>query len=345
MLTKDFAYTLPEELIARYPAAERTGSRLLQLNNGIISDHQFSDILNLINPNDMLVLNNTKVLKARMFGHKSSGGKIEVLIERILGDKQAWAQIRASKSPKPGSWLLLTGDLRVQVLQFDASKGLFLLEFTAEQPIVELLNLYGEIPLPPYFNRAAETHDLDRYQTVFAISPGSVAAPTAGLHFNAEILTALQSKGVTIGNLTLHIGAGTFQPVRVANIADHKMHSEYMEVSAELCAQIAATKQRGGRVICVGTTSVRALESAARNGILEPKSCDTNIFITPGYKFNVADAMITNFHLPESTLLMLVCAFAGKDNIFSAYQHAIENGYRFYSYGDAMLIIRSNNAI
>lgn len=347
MLTKDFAYTLPDNLIARYPTSERTGSRLLVLNpqDGSIADQQFPDILNLLNPGDLLVLNNSKVLKARMFGYKFSGGKIEMLIERLIDENNAWAHVRASKSPKPGTWLLVGNNIRIQVQDFDAKKSLYRLKFATATPILDILNIHGEIPLPPYFNRAAELSDLERYQTVYALNPGSVAAPTAGLHFNDTLLDALKAKGINVGQLTLHVGAGTFQPVRVENLADHKMHSESMQIDAELCEQIIATKQRGNRVICVGTTAVRALESAARNGELQAQTCDTDIFITPGYKFKLVDAMITNFHLPESTLLMLVSAFAGKDNIFAAYNHAIEKEYRFYSYGDAMFITGRQDAV
>jgi S-adenosylmethionine:tRNA ribosyltransferase-isomerase len=347
MLTKDFTYFLPESLIARYPVPNRTDSRLLALegSSGAIADYKFSDLVSLLMPGDLLVLNDTKVLPARLLGYKESGGKVEVLIERIISEHQAWVQIRASKVPKPGSHLVLNGNIQVRVLEFARDRGMFLLAFDTTTPIIKILNQYGEIPLPPYMERGAEVADKDRYQTVYANPIGSVAAPTAGLHFSQELLEKIQSKGVELGRLTLHVGAGTFQPVRVKNIADHKMHSEYMQVGQEICDQIAATKVRGGRVICVGTTSVRALESAALAGSLQPMSGDTDIFITPGFKFKVVDCLLTNFHVPESTLLMLVCAFAGKDKMLKAYQHAIENNYRFYSYGDAMLIIGKSNEI
>lgn len=340
MLTKDFYYTLPEHCIARYPAAKRTDSRLLGLNrvSGAVSDHSFSEVQQLLNAGDLLVVNNTRVMRARMFGRKETGGKIEVLIERIVSDNSAWAHIRASKSPKPQTWLVLSSEVRAQVLEVDVVRGLFLISFHFNASIYEILESYGEIPLPPYLDRSAEDADIERYQTVYADPLGSVAAPTAGLHFNEDLLTTLQNNGVEIASLTLHVGAGTFQPVRVKDLADHKMHAERIYVNSELCEQIAATKQRGGRVIAVGTTTVRALESAAKNGTLQPYNGDTDIFISPGYEFKVIDAMITNFHLPETSLLMMVSAFAGKDNIFNAYQHAITNDYRFYSYGDAMLI-------
>jgi S-adenosylmethionine:tRNA ribosyltransferase-isomerase len=346
MLTKDFAYILPTDRIARYPTPNRSDSRLLALDpvGGNITDHNFSDLINFIHAGDLLVINDTKVLQARMYGCKETGGKIEILIERILENNQAWVQIRASKTPRINSWLIF-GNVRAQVRDFDRSRGMFLLAFKSETSLLDILTKHGEMPLPPYFNRAAEDSDLERYQTVYAEPLGSVAAPTAGLHFTSELLTVLQNKGVAIGRLTLHVGAGTFQPLRVQNIAEHKMHAERMYVSAELCKQIAETKIKGARVICVGTTTVRALESAALTGELQAQERDTDIFITPGFKFKVVDALITNFHLPESTLLMLVSAFAGKENVFRAYEYAIANNYRFYSYGDAMFITGKHNEI
>lgn len=344
MLTKEFFYNLPEECIARYPAPNRTDSRLLGLNRttGVISDYTFSDIAKLLRPGDLIVLNDTKVIRARLYGRKETGGKVEVLIERVMNDNTAWAQIRASKTPKPETWLMLSQEIRAKVQEFDRERGLFLLSFHFNAPLYEILEKYGEIPLPGYLGRAVEEQDQERYQTVYAEQLGSVAVPAAGLHFNEALLQELQDKGIEIGRLTLHVGAGTFQPVRVANLADHKMHAERIQVSNALCEQIIATKQRGGRVVAIGSTSVRALETAALNGsiagTIQPFTGDTDIFITPGFEFKVVDVMLTNFHLPESSLLMMVSAFAGKDQIFNAYQHAINTGYRFFSYGDAMLI-------
>lgn len=347
MLTKDFAYHLPEELIARYPAVERSASRLLVLDplTQQISDCIFTDVLEMLQPGDLLVLNNSKVIKARMYGNKESGGKIEILIARILDAQTAWAHVHASKTPKLNSWLHFANNIRAQVQEYDADKALFKLHFASTLNIKSILEQQGLVPIPPYFNRAADTADLQRYQTVYAVSPGSIAAPTAGLHFTEILLQQIAQRGIEIARLTLHVGAGTFQPVRVASIADHKMHSEYMEITPTIADQINVAKQNGKRIIAVGTTTVRALESATHNGVLLAKQCDTNIFITPGFQFKMVDAMITNFHVPESTLLMLVAAFAGKENIFKAYQHAINNKYRFYSYGDAMFITRKKNAI
>ncbi len=340
MLTKDFAYHLPESHIARYPTPERTASKLLALNyaTGVLSDYRFADIISLLKPGDLLVLNNSKVMPARLQGKKQSGGKIEILIERILNEKQAWVQIKASKSPKPNSWLILGANIPVQIQEYNPKTGMYLINVTSDTSILKILDQYGEIPLPPYMHRSAEPTDTERYQTVYAQPLGSVAAPTAGLHFTQDLLAAIQAKNIDIGYVTLHVGAGTFQPLRVQNIAEHKMHSELLQVSQELCDKIQATRNNGGRIVCVGTTSVRALETAALSGNLTAVTGETDIFITPGYKFKIVDALITNFHLPESTLLMLVSAFAGKNNIFNAYAHAINNNYRFYSYGDAMFI-------
>lgn len=344
MLTKDFDFTLPDELIARYPAANRTDSRLLALNpvTGDLTDYKFADLMQLFNPGDLIILNNTKVLPARMYGQKQTGGKVEILIERIISNNSAWVQIRASKSPKSGTWLILNPGIQAQVREFDLARGMYLLDFKIDMPLLDILDQHGEMPLPPYLARNVEEADKQRYQTVYAENLGSVAAPTAGLHFSEQILADLANLGVKIGCLTLHVGAGTFQPLRVENIADHKMHYEQFSISQDLCEQIIHTKQSGGRVICVGTTTVRALESAAllNQDIsdLQPQTSETNIFITPGFKFKIVDALLTNFHLPCSTLLMLVCALAGKQHVLAAYQHAIANRYRFYSYGDAMLI-------
>lgn len=343
MLTKEFSFELPEEQIARYPAKERTASRLLVLHKqtGAIKDHVFSAIHEYIQPGDLLILNNSKVMRARMFGHKETGGKIEILIERVLDQNHAWAQIKASKSPQNNSWLIFNSDVKARVIEHDFSTGLYRIEFshTKTQSIFEILEQYGEVPLPPYMNRAAENNDLERYQTVYAQHVGSIAAPTAGLHFSAELIQELKDKGVEFATTTLHVGFGTFQAVKTENIHDHKMHSEWLDVNAELCSKVKAAKQRGNKVITVGSTATRAVETAAMNGELQPISGFTDIFITPGYKFKVTDGMITNFHIPESTLLMLVSALAGKDNIMNAYDHAIKNAYRFYSYGDAMLIM------
>lgn len=338
MKVSQFYFDLPEDLIACYPLAERSQSRLLCLDarNGELQDRRFYELLNFLEAGDLLVFNNTKVIPARLFGHKSSGGKVEVLIERLLDGHRAVAHLRASKAPQPGSSLLLEGDIPVTVLGRQAS--LYEIEFNHPTPLLSLLETRGHIPLPPYMARDDETFDRDRYQTVYASQPGAVAAPTAGLHFDESLLKALNDKGVLQAYVTLHVGAGTFQPVRVENVHEHKMHSEYLEVSEEVVAQVRAVKARGKRVIAVGTTSVRCLESAARSGDLQSYQGETDIFIYPGYQFKVVDALVTNFHLPESTLLMLVSAFAGIEHVRQAYQHAIQQRYRFYSYGDAMFI-------
>ncbi len=336
MRTADFDFDLPEELIAQYPLENRTDSRLLHVHDGRLDDRYFRDILELIQPDDLLVFNNTQVIPARLFGQKSTGGKLEVLVERILDEHTLLAHIRCSKSPKAGSQLILDGDIRVTML---ARQGeLFKLRFDDERPVLQLLQMFGHMPLPPYIDRADEANDQSRYQTVYASTPGAVAAPTAGLHFDQALLDRLAAKGVGSAHVTLHVGAGTFQPVRVDNIKDHKMHSEYIDVDAAVVEQIQQTRKAGGRVIAVGTTSVRSLETAAQSGKLAEFHGDSDIFIYPGYQFKVVDAMITNFHLPQSTLLMLVSAFAGKDTILKAYQHAIDERYRFFSYGDAMLL-------
>ncbi len=336
MKTSDFHFDLPEALIAQFPVKERSASRLLHLNgvDGVCRDLQFNDLLDLVSDRDLLVFNDTRVIPARLFGTKASGGKVEVLIERITHDNQAIAHVRASKSPKPGTKLILEGVIEVEVIARDGS--MFLLQFPEE--ILPLLRLHGHMPLPPYIDRAADDHDDDRYQTVYASKDGAVAAPTAGLHFDDGMMLQLRQKGVAMSFVTLHVGAGTFQPVRVEDISDHKMHSELVEVSEQTFTAIEATRVRGGRVIAVGTTVVRSLESAARDGTLKPFYGDTEIFITPGTRFNVVDAMITNFHLPESTLLMLVSAFCGIEHIKSAYAHAVNEQYRFFSYGDAMFL-------
>ncbi|WP_455210759.1 tRNA preQ1(34) S-adenosylmethionine ribosyltransferase-isomerase QueA [Kaarinaea lacus] len=342
MRRSDFYYDLPEALIAQAPPAKRTESRLLYLDGagGEMRDLQFPDVLTLVNPGDLMVFNDTKVIPARIYGRKASGGKVEVLIERLLDVNKALAHIKASKSPKPGSKLILDGDLSVSVI--DREGALFVLQFHSDRSIIECLELYGHIPLPPYIKREDQQQDKDRYQTVYAKTAGAVAAPTAGLHFDEPLISVLRDKGVDSAYITLHVGAGTFQPVRVDNIHEHQMHSEYAEISAQVCERISAAKSRGNRVIAVGTTTVRCLETAAASGHIQPYKGLTNIFIKPGTPFHIVDAMITNFHLPESTLLMLVCAFAGYDQVMSAYRHAVEKNYRFFSYGDAMFLTKKS---
>ncbi|MEN8108029.1 MAG: tRNA preQ1(34) S-adenosylmethionine ribosyltransferase-isomerase QueA [Pseudomonadota bacterium] len=337
----DFYYELPEELIALTPQATRTGSRLLCLDpvNKTLHDGRFTDLPGLLAPGDLLVFNNTRVIPARIFGNKGSGGRVEVLIERITAPDSATAHVRASKAPRQGARLLLEGGLEARIT--GRKDDLFELKFSGSDNVLEHLERYGHMPLPPYIKRPDEAADRERYQTVYAEVPGAVAAPTAGLHFDAELLGRLEATGVKTAFVTLHVGAGTFQPVRTDDLDEHVMHYEYCEVDADTCDRIATTRQHGGRVIAVGTTVVRTLECAARGGELEPFCGETNLFITPGYRFRVIDAMLTNFHLPESTLLMLVCAFAGYDWIMSAYRHAINERYRFYSYGDAMYISRA----
>lgn len=345
MQVSDFHFDLPDELIARYPKAQRTDSRLLRLNGttGERVDGTFTDVLHYIEPGDLLVFNNTRVIPARLFGRKASGGKLEVLVERMLDEHSILAHVRCSKPPKPGTELYLGEQdqyLATMVARHDA---LFEIRFNAQQTVLEILNHIGHMPLPPYIDRPDEETDKERYQTVYNQKPGAVAAPTAGLHFDQALLDQIQAKGVEFAYVTLHVGAGTFQPVRVENIHDHHMHAEYVEVPEEVVAAIAATKARGGRVIAVGTTSVRSLESAAQYALakgtaLAPFFGDTDIFIFPGYQYQLIDALITNFHLPESTLIMLVSAFAGYEHTMAAYQHAVEQKYRFFSYGDAMFI-------
>jgi S-adenosylmethionine:tRNA ribosyltransferase-isomerase len=341
MRTTDFDFYLPDELIAQFPTPERSASRLLQLDGktGQINDRWFRQLPEFLKPNDLLVLNDTRVIKARLTGEKASGGKIEIMVERILDTHRLLAQIRASRSPKPGSLLRIADAFDAEVIE--RQDDLFLLEILSATPAIELIDAHGSLPLPPYISHEADSLDEERYQTVFAKQSGAVAAPTAGLHFDDAMMDKLQSSGIAIAYVTLHVGAGTFQPVRVDNIQDHKMHSELYSVPQETVDAINLTKARGGKVTAVGTTALRALESAARHGKLQSGSGDTDIFITPGYRFQVVERLLTNFHLPKSTLLMLVSAFAGADNIKSAYQHAINAEYRFFSYGDAMLIERA----
>ena len=343
MKLSDFHFDLPEHLIARYPTEKRSSSRLMQLdgNSGEVTHKQFTDIVELIDEGDLLIFNNTRVIPARLLGHKESGGKVEVLIERMLDEHSVLAHVKSSKSPKVGSKLILEGTVQAEmVARHDA---LFELKFLNDEPVLDLLEQFGHMPLPPYIDRPDEDSDKERYQTVYNKVPGAVAAPTAGLHFDEAILQQLKDKGINSEFVTLHVGAGTFQPVRVDNILEHKMHSEYAEVSQQVVDAILATQAAGKRVIAVGTTSMRSIESAAHESLkvgakLSPFFADTDIFIYPGYEFQLVDAMLTNFHLSESTLLMLVSAFCGKENIESAYRQAIEQEYRFFSYGDAMFL-------
>ena len=337
MKKSDFNYLLPDALIAQKPLAERDASRLLCMNrdSGERVDRLFTDFIGLIDKCDLLVFNDTKVIPARLFGKKQSGGKVEVLIERILDENHAIAHVKASKSPKPGSLIEL--DRNFHCLVQGRADDLFQLEFI-DAKILWILEQIGHIPLPPYITRADDEFDLTRYQTVFAREAGAVAAPTAGLHFDLAMMDKIRAKGVQTAFVTLHVGSGTFQPVRVEQLSEHIMHNEYFAVSSETAAAVSQVRDRGGRVIAIGTTAVRALESASKNGKIEPGFGYTDLFITPGYQFRSVDAMLTNFHLPESTLLMLVSAFAGYEPIMNAYEHAIDRSYRFFSYGDAMFL-------
>jgi S-adenosylmethionine:tRNA ribosyltransferase-isomerase len=340
----DFDFPLPPELIAQHPAVERTGSRLLHVGGSQLGDRRFADLPGLLAAGDLLVFNDTRVIKARFFGHKESGGQVEVLLERIADATHAIAQIRASKSPKPGTRLRLADAFEVVVTgRAGASGEFFALESVDRSSLWDLAEQHGKLPLPPYIEHPADDADETRYQTVYARAPGAVAAPTAGLHFDEAMLAALSVQGVQTAFLTLHVGAGTYQPVRVEKIAEHRMHSERFAIPQATVDAIAATRAAGGRVIAVGTTSLRALESAGNDdGTVRAGSAETDIFITPGYRFRVVDRLITNFHLPKSTLLMLVSAFAGYDAIRAAYIHAVAERYRFFSYGDAMLLERSD---
>lgn len=356
MLVSDFHFDLPDELIARYPTKERTASRLLYLNGntGEYQDQQFTDLLQHIQSGDLLIFNNTRVIPARLYGKKASGGKLEVLVERVLDEHRCLAHIRASKAPKEGTEIILGEDklgegYGLHAIMAARHDALFELHFQAEESLFELLQQAGHMPLPPYIDRPDEDADQERYQTVYSKVLGAVAAPTAGLHFDNALLEQLHQKGINTAFVTLHVGAGTFQPVRVDKIEEHKMHAEYAEVSAEVVEQILTTKANGKRVICVGTTSVRSIESAAlaaekEGKLIAPFYSDTAIFIHPGKNFRVVDALVTNFHLPESTLIMLVSAFAGYRNCMNAYAHAVEEKYRFFSYGDAMFITKNPNA-
>ena len=338
MKKSDFHYDLPAELIAQAPLSARTASRLLVVDaaNRAFADRQFSDVIDYFRDGDLLVFNDTRVIPARLFGRKETGGAVEIMIERVVGEHQVLAQLGVSKKPKPGSTITLDDGSLVTVIGREGE--FYSLRFDVDETLQARLEKLGRIPLPPYITRDASDADSERYQTVYARVPGAVAAPTAGLHFDDALLTRLREKNVDFGYVTLHVGAGTFQPVRSDRVEDHVMHSEWLEVDAALVTKIERTRRDGGRVIAVGTTVVRALESSVRDGVLKPFSGETNIFIYPGFHISTIDALITNFHLPESTLLMLISALAGRDLILDAYRHAVENKYRFFSYGDAMLI-------
>ena len=343
MLTSDFDFDLPEALIAQFPAAERTASRLLRLdgNSGALQDAQFSDLPRFLSPGDLLVFNDTRVIKARLLGQKDSGGRVEVLVERVLDAHRALAHVRASKSPKPGTRLRLAEAVEVEVL--GRQEDLFLLQFLGDAPVFDLLERYGSLPLPPYIAHSPDSADDERYQTVYARQPGAVAAPTAGLHFDQAMLERLAAMGIRTAFVTLHVGAGTFQPIRVEDPKEHVMHSEWFDMPQSTVDAIRDARARGGKITAVGTTAMRALESAARSGDIVAGSGDTDIFITPGYRFRVVERLLTNFHLPRTTLIMLVSAFGGTEHIRKAYQHAIAQRYRFFSYGDAMLIERQDS--
>ncbi|WP_151636759.1 tRNA preQ1(34) S-adenosylmethionine ribosyltransferase-isomerase QueA [Noviherbaspirillum aerium] len=332
----DFDFDLPQDLIAQLPLPERSASRLLHVDGDRPVDRAFADLVDLLMPGDLLVFNNTRVLKARFFGAKETGGKVEVLVERVLDNRTVHAQVRASKSPQPGSRIRLADAFDVTV--GERAGEFFTLSFPED--VFELIEAHGRLPLPPYIEHAADAVDEQRYQTVYAKEPGAVAAPTAGLHFDQPLLDRLRAKGVRFAYVTLHVGAGTFQPVRTENLAEHKMHSEWYTIAQDTVDAVRATKAAGRSVVAVGTTSMRALESASQSGELQAGSADTALFITPGYAFKTVDRLVTNFHLPKSTLLMLVSAFAGYRQIRDAYAHAIQQRYRFFSYGDAMLLTR-----
>jgi S-adenosylmethionine:tRNA ribosyltransferase-isomerase len=334
----DFHFDLPPALIAQQPPAVRSASRLLVLDDPL-RDARMTDLPGLLQPGDLLVFNDTRVIPARLYGEKDTGGKVEILVERLLGEREALAQVRASKPPKPGTRLRLDGATAVLVVA--GREGEFYrLALDGAPALLPVLEAAGHVPLPPYIDRPDAAADRERYQTLFARAPGAVAAPTAGLHFDEALLAQIRGRGVETGTVTLHVGAGTFQPMRVENIAEHRMHQERFALGAALAEQVARTRARGGRVVAVGTTVVRTLESVALAGPIAPSEGETGIFITPGFRFQVVDALLTNFHLPESTLLMLVSAFAGRERVLAAYAHAVRERYRFFSYGDAMFIPR-----
>ncbi len=340
MKLSDFDYALPPELVAQHPSAERAASRLLRVEpTGEMRDLAFRDLPSLLDAKDLLVFNDTRVIKARLRGRKDTGGEVEVLVERVLGPDTALAHVRASKTPRTGRSLVFAPGVTAEVT---GRRGeLFALRFEANRPVLDILAAHGEVPLPPYITHAPRAEDESRYQTVYAAVPGAVAAPTAGLHFDEAMLAALARKGIASARVTLHVGAGTFQPVRGADIASHVMHEEWYSIPAATVSAIAAARARGGRVVAVGTTTLRALESAAAAGPLQAQSAETRLFIVPGFRFQVVERLVTNFHLPKSTLLMLVSAFSGTETIRRAYAHAVAKRYRFFSYGDAMLLDRS----
>jgi S-adenosylmethionine:tRNA ribosyltransferase-isomerase len=342
MRTQDFDFYLPDSLIAQHPTKQRSASRLLYMSAkaGQLDDKLFIDLPDFLSSGDLLVFNDTRVIKARLFGQKTTGGAVELLVERVLDAHHVMAHIRASRAPRLGAKLKLADAFEVEII--GREDDLFHVKFLSNVAVLDLLEQYGALPLPPYITHLAEAEDDERYQTVYAKNAGAVAAPTAGLHFDEAILKVIKAKGINMAYVTLHVGAGTFQPVRVDNIEDHKMHSEIYHISAETVAMIETTKNRGGNVVAVGTTSLRALESAAQWGALKHGQGETNIFITPGFTFKIVDKLVTNFHLPKSTLLMLVSAFAGFEPIRSAYDHAVKQHYRFFSYGDAMLIDKTD---
>ena len=341
MHLKHFDYLLPEELIARFPLDNRSASSMMVLNeSGEISHRKFLDLINYLKEGDLLVFNNTRVIPARLFGKKDSGGMVEILIERTVDENLAWAMVRSNKKMKMRTKINFVNHSYADVI--DCRDGLFLLSFSQKVSII--MDLIGQTPIPPYLNRDAERIDSERYQTVYASAPGAIAAPTAGLHFDEPLLDRLKNKGINSCFVTLHVGLGTFKPVKVDNIKEHSMHSEWISVSKKTCDMITETKKNGGRVVAVGTTSLRSLETIAIKPDLEPFQGDTDIFICPGYEFKLVDALITNFHLPKSTLLMLVCAFAGYSQIMDAYKEAINKKYRFYSYGDAMFLNKNIDA-
>ena len=334
MFLSDFDYDLPEDLIARYPTTARRASRLLVVG-ARVEDRRFADLPRFLRAGDLLVFNNTRVIRARLRGRKETGGQVEIMIERVQSDCEALAQVRASKSPRTDSVIELSGDCTAMVLGREGE--MFHLRFS--RSLDEFLEAHGEVPLPPYLGRDAESADSERYQTVYAELPGAAAAPTAGLHFDEEMLAETRALGVAHAYLTLHVGAGTFQPLRQSRLDANRLHAERVQVGADVCAAVRETRAAGGRVVAVGTTSVRALEAASASGDIEPLDGETDIFIAPGYRFRVVDAMLTNFHLPRSSLLMLVAAFAGRERIMATYRHAVKERYRFFSYGDAMLLL------
>lgn len=338
MRRQDFHYELPEHLIAQYPIHQRDAARLLCLDgvSGALTDHNIRDLPDLLRPGDLLVLNDTRVIPARLHARKLTGGKVEIMIERIVSDHEAIAQLRSSKPNRPGARLEIDTGVEFEVVERQGE--LYRLQLHSGRTLPAILDQYGRIPLPPYIRRMDEAGDRERYQTVFARAPGAVAAPTAGLHFTGDLLDTIRARGIELAHVTLHVGLGTFQPVRADDLSQHRMHSERVSVSAATCSAVARTHAAGGRVIAVGTTVVRSLEAAAAGGDLQPYDGDTDLFILPGYRFRVVDALVTNFHLPESTLLMLVCAFGGREDVLNAYRHAVAESYRFFSYGDAMFV-------